>query len=215
MHQKKSTQPAVFIIESLRFKDEKNNRLEGQILSHILQLNNISSEYYYFRTKKELIEILEMFEASDFRYLHVSCHGSGSHIHLTLDDLTYLEFGNLVSHYLFGKRLFLSACQATNSRLIKNIIPGSGCNSVIGPVHNIEFRDAAISWAAFYHLMFKSNPSSMKRDPIIKNLQKVVDTFEQPLNYFFKNSKTVRGYKKKVVNVRKVRYNLADQDAET
>lgn len=209
---KEGTKPAVFIIESLNFDDEKNNRFEGQILSHFLRLNNISSEYYYFRTKKELVEIMDMFETSTFRYLHISCHGSENHIHLTLDDLTYREFGHLVSNYLFGKRLFVSTCQATNSRLIKNIIPISGCNSVIGPVNSIEFRDAAISWAAFYHLMFKSNPGSMKRDPIIRTLQKVVNTFEQPMNYFSKSDKRTAGYRKQVVNVQKLRYNDPDQD---
>lgn len=39
-------------------------------------------------------------------------------------------------------------------------------------------------WASFYHLMFKKNKRNMFREGLIENMQKVVDTFGQPLNYF-------------------------------
>ena len=35
------TKPNVFIIESLDFDDEENNRFEGKVLSNILKLNGI------------------------------------------------------------------------------------------------------------------------------------------------------------------------------
>jgi hypothetical protein len=46
--------PNVFIIESLKFSDEKKDRFEGKILSQILHLGGKESKYYYIRTEKEL-----------------------------------------------------------------------------------------------------------------------------------------------------------------
>ena len=73
---KQITHPDVFIIESLRFEDEKKELFEGRMISQILRLNDKKSEYYYIRTKRELKEVLDIFYDSKFRYLHISCHGS-------------------------------------------------------------------------------------------------------------------------------------------
>jgi len=54
------TVPEVFIIESLKFDDEANDRYEGKIISNILHLNEKNSKYYYIRTKRELEERLNM-----------------------------------------------------------------------------------------------------------------------------------------------------------
>jgi hypothetical protein len=69
-----------------------------------------------------------------------------------------------------------STCQKYN--------PSSGCISIIGPVTDVEFRDAAIIYASFYHLMFKKSPSKMTRGDVMSILQKVADTFGISLNYF-------------------------------
>ena len=66
----------VFVIESLEFDDEKENRFEGKFLSQILNMSGIESAYYYIRTRRELERILEIFEESEYRYLHFSCHGT-------------------------------------------------------------------------------------------------------------------------------------------
>jgi hypothetical protein len=212
MSEKQLTKPGVFIIESLSFADEQHKRFEGQLIANILDLNLIPSKYYYIRTKRELNEVLDLFDASNYRYLHISCHGSNTHLNLTLDDLTFQEIGGILRGHLAKRRLFLSACQATSTNLIKTIIPQSACYSVIGPVNNIQFRDAAISWAAFYHLMFKSDPKIMKRELLIKNLQKVVNTFEEPLNYFSNSSHNAKGYKKKLIRVQKLKYQSAGEE---
>lgn len=178
------TKPDVFIIESLTFDDEKDKRFEGKFLSQILHLSGKKPMYYYIRTKKELQKVLELFEQSTYRYLHLSCHGSKTSIYTTLDRIPFRKLGQLIRPYLRKKRLFISACSAVNSRLARNVIPSSGCISVIGPVIDIEFRDAAIIYASFYHLMFKKSPSKMTRGDVMSILQKVADTFEISLNYF-------------------------------
>jgi hypothetical protein len=119
---KKVTKADVFIIESLEFDDEKDERFEGKFLSQILHLGGKKPRYYYIRTKKELQKVLELFEQSAYRYLHLSCHGSETSIFTTLDCISFREFGQLVRPYLRKKRLFISACSAVNSQLARNII---------------------------------------------------------------------------------------------
>jgi hypothetical protein len=103
-----------------------------------------------------------------------------------------------INPYLNEKRLFVSACSAVNEDLAKVVIPDSDCYSLIGPINKIGFHDAAITWASFYHLMFKENPNSMKRKNIKPTLQNIVDTFEESLNYF-SASETSPYYKKLLI----------------
>lgn len=180
----KNTEPKVFIIESLEFDDEDKGRYEGSILADILRLSGIQTQYYYIRTLREFKEILNLFQNSGFRYLHISCHGGDKSIWTTLDEIKYNELALILKEKLKKKRLFMSACSVVNKELAKNIIPLTECYSIIGPARDIGFNDAAIMWASFYHLMFKENSSSMVREGLLKNLQKVVDTFGEPLNYY-------------------------------
>lgn len=193
--------PNVFIIESLDFEDEKNNRFEGKFLSQILQLGGKESLYYYIRTKKELQKVLEIFENSDYRYLHISCHGNKNSLFTTLDNLPFSEFATLINPHLNEKRLFVSACSAVNDDLAEVIIPKSGCFSLIIPINDIGFHDAAIIWASFYHIMFKENPNRMKRKDILPALRNIVNTFEISLNYF---SNSISPYKKTIIKPKKI-----------
>lgn len=180
---------SVFIIESLTFADEENNKFEGKILSQILHLGEKESKYYYFRTKKELKKLLEMFDDSDYRYLHLSCHGTSTSLRTTLDRITFSQFGNIVEPHLENKRLFISACEAVNYDLAEAVIPTSDCWSIVGPDIEIEYSDAAIMWASFYHLAFKEDPKKMTRGSVKRALRKVVKAFGVPLNYYAKSKK--------------------------
>ena len=51
--------------------------------------------YYYIRTKVELEHIAEEFEASGYRYLHISCHGGDDTLETTLSSVTYREFASI------------------------------------------------------------------------------------------------------------------------
>ena len=202
---RKMSKPYVFIIESLGFEDEKENRFEGKLLSQILHLGGKESQYYYIRTKRELEEVLEFFNESDYRYLHISCHGSESAIYTTLDTLTFPELCELLIPYLKKRRLFISACSSVNDNLAREIIPPSECYSLIGPKEDIYFHDAAIIWASFYHLMFKESPKAMKRKDILPTLRKMVNTFGIPLNYFSISRKSKKGYKRSKIEPTKRR----------
>lgn len=176
--------PSVFIIESLRFKDETDRR-EGEILQRILKLSGKDSAYVYIRTRKELEAVLRRFDDLKMRYLHISCHGSQDSLSLTLDRIKFTEFGKIVGPYLSGsRRLFCSACEIVNEELAAAVIPVSECRSIIGPNKTITFGDAALMWASFYHLVFRENPKGMNRTQIVSALERICKAFSVRFTYF-------------------------------
>jgi hypothetical protein len=195
------SKPNVFIIESLKFDDEKNKRLEGDFLSHILRLTDKAPGYYYIRTRKEMEKVLALFRESGYRYLHISCHGSSNKISTTLDEISFSDLGKMINPYLKNKRLFLSACSSVNQKLAKAIIPESKCYSIIGPKKDVFFQDAAIMWASFYHLMFKENPDAMSRKDILPILKRIARTFKMPLNYFSISKNSPQRYKGNIITI--------------
>jgi len=189
----------VFIIESLNFDDERNRRFEGRFLSQILRLGEKASAYYYVQTTEEFEKALRLFQKSGYRYLHLSCHGNRASISTTLDEISFPDLGKLLEPYLDNKRLFVSACSAVNDYLAECIIPSSKCNSIIGPTRKILFSDAAITWASFYHLVFKENPEKITKDQILPTLHSVADTFQVSLNFFWLDSQSDKGYEKALI----------------
>jgi hypothetical protein len=151
---KTKTTFSLFIIESLLFADECENRFEGRILRDIFRLSGHKVDYLYIRTRKELKAALEAFHESRRRYLHLSCHGNETALRLTLDGVTFKGFASDVgSNFLKGRRLFVSACAAANSKLA-DALSSSGCLSIIGPQDKIRFDDAVMIWSSFYYLLF-------------------------------------------------------------
>lgn len=183
------TKPSVFIIESNEWKDEEENRREGFILSEMLSLSQKPSEYRYIRTIKELTSVLEQFKKSRFRYLHIACHGYSEGFALTLDDIPFKEFVNIVSPYLDHRRLFISACSCVNKSLSIPILRDTNCYSVIGPDRDILFSDSAIIWAAFYSLMFKKNREAMFASEIKDALSNICSLFSVKFNAYFRLTK--------------------------
>lgn len=190
----------VFIIESLKLEDEEKNRFEGKFLSHILDLGNIKSAYYYIRTKKELEKIIKEYKKSDFRYLHLSCHGNKASVSTTLEKLSFVQLRNTINTSLKDKRLFVSACLAVNDDLAKALMPITKCFSIIGFSKSIGFDEAAIIWASFYHLMFKADNRSMSRKNILQTIRNIARTFEIPLVYYSRSATSETGYKKTEVD---------------
>src|SRR5206468_3114362 len=101
-----ATTPDVFIVESLRFIDEKKKRQEGSLLAHVLNLAERECQYFYIRTRKEFEKLLNRFARSQFRYLHISCHADTEGIELTLDGLNIQQLGSLLRPYIKNRRIF-------------------------------------------------------------------------------------------------------------
>ena len=188
------SQPEIFIIESLSFKDERAERFEGRIISKILALSGKKCEYCYIRTKRELKELLKQFASSSYRYLHLSCHGDTDTMYTTLDPIPFSEFGPLVRPYLRKRRLFVSACSATNQALADNVMPDSGCYSILGPDEDIYFSDAAVLWASFYHVMFAADSTTMKYKTIKAKAHEVSDMYRVRLKLIGHDKEDSKSY---------------------
>jgi hypothetical protein len=197
------SQPEIFIIESLKFKDERAERFEGRIISQILALSGKNCEYCYIRTKRELKVLLEQFASSSYRYLHLSCHGNDGSMFTTLDPIPFSEFGPLVRPYLRKRRLFVSACSATNRALADKIMPDSGCYSILGPDQDIYFSDAAVLWASFYHVMFAADSTAMKYKTIKGKAQEVSDMYRVKLKLIGHDKEDSGSYTIKTITPRK------------
>jgi hypothetical protein len=189
------SKPRVFIVESLRFTDEKRDLFEGRFVSQILALSGSLTEYVYLRTRKELEEVMEHFEKSGYRYLHFSCHGNQNEISLTLDDIPFHELGEMVNSYLESRRVFFSSCEVMNENLANALLNKTGCHSVIGPSRSIDFDRAAIYWASFYHLMLRDEAQSMKRDRLKDTTATLQELFGVHMRYFSASKSAKEGFK--------------------
>jgi hypothetical protein len=181
----------LYIIESLKFEDERRRR-EGRIIKQILRLCDFHSKYIYIRTKRELDLALKGFEESRFRYLHFSCHGNRDTVAFTLDKMSFDDFAAKVKPYLDRKRVFFSACEVVNSQLAEALMADSGCYSIIGPKAAINFDDALLMWASFYHLAFRDGEKALLGGKIRWVLRRVRYAFSIEFGYF---TSTKNGFK--------------------
>lgn len=201
-HDMTETFPQLFIIESLNFENEQDDHLEGGILRDILRLSNRTADYMYIRTSRELEVALERFQDSNKRYLHLSCHGNDHTVSLTLDNLSFREFGDLVKPFICKRRLFVSACEVVNPEFAAAVLPGSDCYSVVGSRNTISFGDAAMMWASFYHLMLRDpEQEEIKGGKIRWGLRRLKKAFGVEFDYF-KPAGNIQGYEKVDIEVR-------------
>jgi hypothetical protein len=175
--------PTVCIFESLNFKEEESFK-EGEIISRTLRLSGIKTKYVYMRTRDELEQFVKAFGRSAHAYLHLSCHGNKGNFGLTLDSVSSYELSEILAPQLDDRRLFVSACLATDQHFAARLLAQSKCISIVGPVGEINFDDAAIFWSSFYHLMFKANIDGMSNSEIQRNLQKCASLVNEKFNLF-------------------------------
>ena len=178
------TTPDVFIIESLRFEDEECDHPEGRFISHILKLADRQVRYYYIRTQAEFDEVLDRFEDSGFRYLHISCHADATGIALTLDHLSIADLAQVLGPRLQDRRLFFSACKIATPELAVALLKDTACFSVIGPSKAVRFDEAALFWASLYHLLFKAEATEVKQRDLKAAITKLSAVFDVEVRYF-------------------------------
>ncbi len=174
----------VFIIESLTLRDETKQRHEGAVLASVLKMCGKKPMYYYIRTKAELEHLADEFDASGYRYLHLSCHGNDTSLDTTLDPITYTEFAKIFKDRLKGRRLFVSACSAGNE-LFAETVGGKNSEliSVAAPSQDIDFDDAVAFWSSFYVKTFKQNAKSMNSNRVADILKSLAVFFNAPIHF--------------------------------
>jgi hypothetical protein len=144
--------------------------------------------------------LIEEFKDSSFRYLHLSCHGSKNSISLTLDHLPFEDFVPIIAPYLKQRRLFFSACSVVNPLLAEDLMKQSGCYSIIGPCRKINFDDALMMWASFYHLAFRDEGELRLLGGKIRwALRRIKRSFGEEFHYY---RKTRSGWKQENVEKR-------------
>jgi hypothetical protein len=176
--------PEVFIIESLREQDHLESRLEGNLIAQLLKMGGRSPIYRRVESYQQFIDAISEFETSQYRYLHLSCHGNESCLEFHFGIMTFEQFVELIHDKLANRRMFVSACNAVNSRLADLLIPSSKCYSIIGPYEPIRFDDAAIIWNSYYYLAFKNEQKIMNRGLILKTLRALTKLYQINLNYY-------------------------------
>lgn len=190
------TKPELFILESLTLNDEKHQRQEGEIISRLLRLaGKTRTKYFYIRTRRELEEFIDLFDESQYRYLHISCHANSNEMATTFDEVLYSDLGAMLGPYLVGRRVFVSACQMASKNLARHLLCGTGCYSLIGPQKDINFDDAAAFWVSFYHLMFKVDDLRMKGETLRAHTKQLEALYGEPINYFTASRKAKQGYR--------------------
>lgn len=196
------THADVFILETLHPDDEGNGRFEGGAVSHVLRLHNKTPLYRYVRTQKQFKSAILDFKKSKYRYLHISAHGDRAGLCTTNgEEISYADFADFLTPALKGKRLFLSACGMVHEDMAREVIPVTGCVSVVGPTEDIQFATAAVFWPAIYHLMFSHDNDRMTRKKLKENLHKASTLFETKIGYFSQVANTSKGYTSDVIEV--------------
>jgi hypothetical protein len=182
------TKPEVFIIESLNFDEEADYR-EGEMIYRSLRMSRKFPIYRYIRTIGELEHFIDEFGESNYRYLHISCHGNNTRLAMTLEDITTESFAKIVGPTLDKRRLFLSTCEAATLGLANGVFANGGCYSVAGPTGEINFDDSVILWTSFYHLMFKADAKKMRQDAIKQTLSKCGSLVDEEISLFVRPKK--------------------------
>ncbi len=194
------TKADIFIIESLGPDDEGNGRFEGPIISHVARLHGKQPAYRYVRTRTDFRKAIKAFLRSDFRYLHISAHADHAGIATTnLEEVTNRDLGMMLGRRFADRRLFLSACSIVHKEMASQIIPVTGCYSVVGPRRDIGFAEAAVFWPALYHLMFELDSKRMKRATLSANLKKVATLFGVDIGYYARSASRKSGFSQDIL----------------
>lgn len=185
----------VFIIESLDPDDEGNGRFEGSVISHILKLHGKAPKYRYVRTRAEFEHAVRQFAKSRYRYLHISAHADANGMCTTnLEEIHYSELAAMLTPVLKDKRLFLSACSMVHKQMASAIIPTTDCVSIVGPIQDIHFSEAAVFWPAVYHLIFSTEKDAMSHMTLKKHLINASTLFDIKIGYYSRSKIRKRGY---------------------
>jgi len=181
------TKNDLFIIESLKVEDEINERFEGKLLQQGLKISGMHPYYCYVRTAQEFNQAIELFLHSQYRYLHLSCHGSPNGIFTTLDFLPNAELSENLTSKLKNRRLFVSACEV-GSGILNLLVQGKnhGMYSMISPIDSIRFDVAYAFWIAFYTKLYSVDKEGMSIDEIKKAVNQLTQFFgvRFSLSYF-------------------------------
>lgn len=137
------TKPHFFIIESLNFDDEREERFDGKFLYNYLKMLGKEPKYYYIRTKKELERVAEFFRESGYRYLYLSCHGNENHLFTTCEDISFIDFAEIFKKKLEHRRIFISGCSLGRLEFAQSLYStNGGMYTMTAPLKKVTFQQS-------------------------------------------------------------------------
>lgn len=160
--------PELFIVESMDEKDEEAGHFEGVRIAQILRLAKRKPKYFYVQDERELDLVVPVFRQSNYRYLHLSCHGDKDGFFLRDGNLSFKRFAEIFDTSLQLRRLFVSACEAGQEKLAHALHrTARGIQSVTAPRGKIDYDHAAAIWSAFYLSLLQKGDTC--RHPDVKS----------------------------------------------
>nr|WP_309689278.1 hypothetical protein [Armatimonas sp.] len=185
------SEPDVFIIESLRISDEINQRFEGEALSKCLRIAGLKPIYQYVKNAEEFSDAIKSFNYSNYRFLHVSVHGSIDSIETTHEIISNIELANMLSNKLNLRRIFFSSCHVGSSTLLDLLcVKNPNLHSFSAPSNTIPFDIALAFWTSFYIKQFHQRRMNLGITSMIRNLTTLCNFFEVRISLRYFNSKT-------------------------
>lgn len=172
-----NTVPDVFIIEFLPASDPH----DGKILADMLRLAGKNPIYYTCNNSDSFVAGIKIFAASQYRFLHISCHGTTDSITFpSTERLDYMAFAALFNEVkLPVTRVFFSACELGNQNLsLKLFEKNNSLYSFIAPCERITFGSSLAIWCSFYITMFGISVSKMKDLVMINKLDQIIQVFD-------------------------------------
>lgn len=196
------TKPAFFIIESRKIKEESESKRQGRILIEMFNLMGIKSEYRYIRTIKELGEMAKQYYDYNYRYLHISMHGTKNGFSLTLDKIKYKDFCDIVIRKPVSRnqkrRLFISACEVKENVAHVFSHDKNTFMSIIAPATKIKTRTAPLVWSTLYKHVFENEENKienkMTNQKIKKELESICSFFKVNYRGLFRDKRKKSEY---------------------
>ena len=90
----------------------------------------------------------------------------------------------------------MSSCKTVNDRLARALMVSSSCRSVSGPTEEVNFADAAIFWASFYHLAFSEDIDGMKGEKVRGFLKQLSGVFGVPVAHYGLDGSSSEGFRR-------------------
>lgn len=173
------TRSDVFIIESLPETDPH----DGKILCDALKFSNKTPRYCSVQNSDEFENALLQFQDSNYRYLHISCHGERDRVSFAdggwSDDRDFAGMFHSLS--LPVVRVFFSACLLGRKDFSEKIIrANSAIHSIVAPCPKVKFTLSLAFWIAFYTTIFDRDSDRMSIKNILDAVRSNTDHFGFP-----------------------------------
>ena len=122
-----------------------------------------------------------MFRQSNYRILHISCHGNRDTIRFSDEYVDYNSFAELTRGYLKSRRIFFSACELGNRNLAQALFKFSkGMHSFVAPQNSVPFHIASAFWVSFYTNYFNAcvNNKNLTHRELLDGLKPLTRYFD-------------------------------------